>query len=178
MLKNWMLSLLLLFIGAVEAQEGQCFKANRNKPVGSSQGSQDNNNRIPSSSNGGGSCLNAHNQYRQSWGVGPLSWSSSLASEAQNWANYLNYRRKFEHAENTDHGENLYSGDGSCISALESWMSEPYRRGAVTSANVMQVGHLTQIIWKDTNEVGCASSGAVVVCRYNPPGNYLGTSPI
>ena len=39
-------------------------------------------------------------------------------------------------------------------------------------------GHYTQIVWRKTTHIGCASaqcSGSnVVVCRYDPPGNYIG----
>jgi hypothetical protein len=39
-------------------------------------------------------------------------------------------------------------------------------------------GHYTQIIWRNTTEVGCGmatcSNGSEIwVCNYNPPGNYL-----
>ena len=45
-----------------------------------------------------------------------------------------------------------------------------------------KVGHYTQIVWKDTKEVGVASAisknGKVyVVARYYPAGNYLGEYP-
>ena len=43
-------------------------------------------------------------------------------------------------------------------------------------------GHYTQVIWKNSTEVGCGSalskSGAFFfVCNYDPPGNYIGQKP-
>ena len=43
-------------------------------------------------------------------------------------------------------------------------------------------GHYTQIVWRDTSEVGCAmkvcaDKSQTWVCSYNPPGNYTGVRP-
>jgi hypothetical protein len=39
------------------------------------------------------------------------------------------------------------------------------------------VGHYTQVVWRDTTEVGCglatANGNDILVCNYNPPGNFL-----
>jgi len=44
-----------------------------------------------------------------------------------------------------------------------------------------EVGHYTQLVWKSTNQVGCAAGAhwiaekqlrVIIVCRYTPPGNY------
>ncbi|EDO14674.1 hypothetical protein Kpol_282p1, partial [Vanderwaltozyma polyspora DSM 70294] len=41
-------------------------------------------------------------------------------------------------------------------------------------------GHFTQLIWKDTTQVGCGIKycgdyyGDYIICSYNPPGNYQG----
>lgn len=40
---------------------------------------------------------------------------------------------------------------------------------------------MTQMVWKATTELGCGaadcgpSRGVMYVCRYNPPGNVIGT---
>ena len=44
----------------------------------------------------------------------------------------------------------------------------------------MDTGHFTQLVWKGTKKLGCASSQAsetsnrYVVCNFDPPGNMLG----
>ncbi|KAJ3860063.1 CAP domain-containing protein, partial [Lentinula novae-zelandiae] len=43
-------------------------------------------------------------------------------------------------------------------------------------------GHFTQVVWKSTTSVACAiatcnflgNGTGYLVCRYDPPGNYLG----
>jgi hypothetical protein len=43
------------------------------------------------------------------------------------------------------------------------------------------IGHYTQMVWKNTKEVGCGTASndnlVVLVCRYSPSGNQLGQSP-
>ena len=46
-----------------------------------------------------------------------------------------------------------------------------------------QIGHFTQMVWDDTTNIGCGESRILKdgwwyvysTCRYNPPGNYVGT---
>ena len=49
------------------------------------------------------------------------------------------------------------------------------------SGNWADVAHYTQIIWRDTSEVGCAMAHSsfreVWVCQYSPPGNVVGQRP-
>jgi len=51
-----------------------------------------------------------------------------------------------------------------------------------TTGNWSDVGHYTQVIWKNTTEVGCgvarSNQGEIWVCNYNPPGNYQGQNPL
>jgi len=35
-------------------------------------------------------------------------------------------------------------------------------------------GHFTQVVWKDTKEVGFGYADSYVCARYAPPGNYAG----
>ena len=51
--------------------------------------------------------LNIHNQERAAVNVPALSWSSSLASNAQSWADQLLAQGKFEHSPDTSYGENI-----------------------------------------------------------------------
>lgn len=44
-------------------------------------------------------------------------------------------------------------------------------------------GHYTQLVWSTTKAVGCGNVtcnnelGVLIVCSYNPPGNYRGDNP-
>jgi uncharacterized protein YkwD len=126
----------------------------------------------------------SHNQVRTQVGVGPLTWSPSLAAYAQEWANKLAATGQFEHRKNGGYGENLYWGQGRAASpsnVVSSWASEASDYN-YSNNNCRDVcGHYTQIVWKNTTEVGCAVAKVrneeYWVCNYNPPGNYVGQKP-
>ena len=46
------------------------------------------------------------------------------------------------------------------------------------TGKVADVGHYTQLMWRDTHDVGCAVATGnredVLVCRYSSAGNYVG----
>ncbi len=128
--------------------------------------------------------LAAHNEVRRRVGVSPLKWSDRLASAAQQWANVLVKRRDFRHNPRTPYGENLWEieGDrGNASEVVDDWASEAkdYRY----SSNICHgtCGHYTQIVWRNTRQVGCAVARGggreVWVCEYDPPGNYVGQRP-
>lgn len=60
-----------------------------------------------------------------------------------------------------------------------------YRHGSFphvsTTGNWQDVGHYTQIVWRDTQQIGCAVARTaqrdVLVCRYWPAGNRSGSQP-
>lgn len=132
--------------------------------------------------------LTAHNKYRQAVGVPPLQWSNTVASSAQQWANQLAATRRFQHSNNRRYGENLWMGTAGRFTFMQmvnSWGSEkkyfiPNRTfpNVSSSGNWADVGHYTQIIWRNTTQVGCglASGGGndYLVCQYSPPGNVIG----
>lgn len=128
--------------------------------------------------------LAAHNQVRARVGVAPLSWSDALADSAQGWANRLMTEGRFYHRPNPAFGENLFEITGASASparVVEEWAAESrnYDRGSNKCRGVC--GHYTQIVWRDTKEVGCAVARGggreVWVCEYNPPGNWVGRRP-
>lgn len=137
--------------------------------------------------------LAAHNRERATLGIAPLAWDPALAADAAKWAKYLAATGKFEHApENArqPEGENLWAGTKGYYSAeamVDAWVREKryYKPGKFpansTTGRVGDVGHYTQLMWRDTGRVGCAvATGAeedVLVCRYSDAGNYIGETP-
>jgi uncharacterized protein YkwD len=133
--------------------------------------------------------LNAHNQYRAEVGVPPLTWSDTLANHAQEWANYLVSLGDLQHSQNTGEGENLWmgsSGNFSYTQMLETFGNEKqYFVSGIfpdvsSTGDWQDVGHYTQVVWKNTTEVGCAIASTngndILVCRYSPSGNFSGQS--
>lgn len=131
--------------------------------------------------------LNAHNRYRTPLGIPPLKWSDNLAKGAKVWADRLAGERRMYHSSGTGEGENLWMGTSGYYQLtrmVEAWGEEKryYRDGIFpkvsTTGNWSDVGHYTQVIWRNTTEVGCAKSSGggndFFVCRYSPPGNYIG----
>ncbi|MDB5672173.1 MAG: Fis family transcriptional regulator, partial [Alphaproteobacteria bacterium] len=49
-----------------------------------------------------------------------------------------------------------------------------------SSGHWSDVAHYTQMIWRDTDRIGCALYSTrqwdYLVCRYAPPGNVVGAS--
>jgi uncharacterized protein YkwD len=130
------------------------------------------------------SMLALHNQVRKQAGVPPLVWSDPLAAHAQEWADKLIARNAFEHSHDSHYGENLFEIEGARATpqqVIDSWASEA--RGYDYRINRCRgvCGHYTQLVWRDTKEVGCAVASRgnreVWVCNYNPPGNYVGERP-
>jgi pathogenesis-related protein 1 len=132
--------------------------------------------------------IDQHNFARSEVGVSDIEWSSKLAIVAQNYANYLARTScNLIHSGNNKFGENLFWGSGKYYSALDasvSWYEEKelYNYQKVTETNNHDVGHYTQIIWKNTKYVGvgvakCSNGSYIYVANYFPPGNYIGQYP-
>lgn len=126
--------------------------------------------------------LQAHNNYRTLHGVPSVSWSETVATSAQAYADTC----PTSHS-SLGYGENLaWASPASYnpgISAIVQWWydEEPdydYNDPGFSS----ETGHFTQVVWKGTTEIGCgfatgcstSNRANVWVCQYNPPGNYLG----
>jgi hypothetical protein len=135
--------------------------------------------------------LTAHNQYRREVGVPDLVWSDDLARDAKTWSNQLASSGRFEHSnDRNNQGENLWMGTSGAYSPtamVKGWGDEKkhFRMGnfpeVSTTRNWSDVGHYTQMVWRNTTKVGCAvASGGgndVLTCRYSSPGNYMGERP-
>jgi Cysteine-rich secretory protein family len=133
--------------------------------------------------------LSAHNRYRTEVGVPALTWSNALANDAQGWANRLASMggNTLQHASNTGQGENLWLGTAGAFNynqMVGAWGDEKrfFKKGnfpnVSTTGNWADVGHYTQMVWRDTTQVGCAMARAggndILVCRYSAPGNFMG----
>mmetsp|Transcript_7773 Transcript_7773/g.21166 ORF Transcript_7773/g.21166 Transcript_7773/m.21166 type:complete len:97 (+) Transcript_7773:2-292(+) len=79
----------------------------------------------------------------------------------------------------SSHGENLAMGYDSMEAVVDAWYKEEKDYDYDNPQFSMETGHFTQVVWKETTELGCAiavcpdSDEKIYVCQYNPPGNYL-----
>ena len=133
-------------------------------------------------------CVNAQNGYRGQYGENGFNWADDLAASAQNWANNLANTNSFYHSGTDGVGENLAAGTSGYYDTnalVKMWGDEGqyFIQGCTfpdcsTTGNWEDVGHYTQMVWRNTNEVGCgiASGNGMdyLVCQYRPPGNYMG----
>ncbi len=129
--------------------------------------------------------LAAHNKYRLQLGISPLNWSKALADKAQQWADHLAQTGRFEQS---GPGQNLAmgtTGEFSLTDFVDIWGQEQeYFIPDITFPHVsttgswVDVAHYTQVVWKNTTEVGCGIARGngrdILVCQYNPPGNAIG----
>jgi len=125
--------------------------------------------------------------------LGPLCWSSSVATVSQAWADNCTWQHNPGRG---DLGENIFAGSGDwrttgALSAVELWAAEvEYYDYATNSCQSGEVcGHYTQIVWRNSEDLGCGiklcNSGSpfgggtwtFVVCNYGPPGNWVGQKP-
>jgi hypothetical protein len=138
--------------------------------------------------------LATQNMERAALGVPPLQWNEQLASDARAWANQLAATGRFEHSADepgkVPEGENLWAGTPRAYSPeamVGLWTAEKkdYRAGVFPSnsrsGDVENVGHYTQLIWRQTRQVGCATAVGrdeeFLVCRYSTAGNVYGERP-
>ena len=134
--------------------------------------------------------LAEHNAARAQVGTPPLNWSRQLEREAADWAADLARSGLLEHASierRRGAGENLWAGASGYYNARDMvglFVEERrnYRHRAFPNVSVTgdwaDVGHYTQIVWRNTQQVGCAlargNHDEFLVCRYWPAGNYMG----
>ena len=143
------------------------------------------NNVIFTSEEFANEALIAHNIYREKHHVPPVTLNREICLLAQKHANIMALNEDFLHSHNTYKGEelaeNLFMCTGYKISGqnmVETWYNEgkdydyngDFQKGS---------GHFTQIVWKETKEVGFAYAQSkngtfYAVGHYYPPGNFLG----
>ena len=138
--------------------------------------------------------LKAQNAQRAALHVPPLKWDDSLARDARVWARELAVTGRFEHSPDSPdqepQGEESVGRSPRAFSpeamvALWSAERRDYRPGVFPdnsrSGDVENVGHYTQMIWRSTRQVGCATAVGrheeFLVCRYSDAGNVYGERP-
>jgi uncharacterized protein YkwD len=153
---------------------------------------------LPGTSDFAREMLNAHNQVRISATPVPnpslpvLQWSSEAASTAQAWADQC----RFSHNPNLKNlGENIFAATPNSVATagvVQRWAAEAsdYDYGTNACAPGKVCGHYTQLVWRSTTHVGCATRECTQnspfagfsrwqfwVCNYSPPGNFAGQRP-
>lgn len=131
----------------------------------------------------------AHDALRAKYRAPGLRWSATIATYAQRWALRLAKQKRcgLEHRRTHRYGENLamWGGGGALreppSKAVDQWAGEfrVWDRSRIFTRASFPAGHLTQILWRGSKEVGCgrATCGddrVVIVCNYAPAGNVLG----
>ncbi len=77
------------------------------------------------------------------------------------------------------YGENLAMGYPSAAASVDAWGDERSEYNYDDPSFSEATGHFTQLVWKDSTQVGCArtlcgSHGWYLVCEYWPRGNVIG----
>ncbi|MFT3708795.1 MAG: CAP domain-containing protein [Archangium sp.] len=139
--------------------------------------------------------VTAHNAVRvaampvPSPALSDVHWDTNAASLAADWAS----RCDFNHRDPNTLGENLFAATAgrSPTQIVDSWAAEKsnYTYATNTCSTGRACGHYTQIVWRSSVGIGCASqmcttgspfgsgSWAFTVCNYAPAGNFIGQKP-
>lgn len=135
--------------------------------------------------------LEAHNQAREAVGVAPLKWSEGLANATSRLVRYQrnNMGCKFANVSSSKYGGNqLWASGGQGVTprvAVDAWVKEKeyYNHTDNTCLPNHTCGVYTQVVWRNSLELGCAQATCVkeaaslTICFYDPPGNVVGESP-
>ncbi|MDD2829371.1 MAG: CAP domain-containing protein [Sulfuricurvum sp.] len=135
-----------------------------------------------------------HNSVRAEVGVPSITYSAEVAASAQSWADHLKSTNncKMTHS-NGSNGENLFWAGGwsngpaqdiRSADPVSAWANEKrdYDHGKNECAVGKVCGHYTQLVWKNSTQVGCGmamcpNNDQVWVCQYAPAGNWVGQKP-
>jgi uncharacterized protein YkwD len=133
-----------------------------------------------------------HNVVRAEVGVPGLTWDPTIAATAQAYA----AKCVFQHSGTAGLGENLAAyappGGHTASAPVNDWAAEKanYDYTTNTCATGQVCGHYTQVVWKNSQKVGCGVQSCstnspfmgfpnweIWVCNYSPPGNFVGQRP-
>uniref|UniRef100_A0A1B0ASQ8 SCP domain-containing protein n=1 Tax=Glossina palpalis gambiensis TaxID=67801 RepID=A0A1B0ASQ8_9MUSC len=123
-----------------------------------------------------------------------IVWDNELAERAQKWAENCQFRHDPHRTLNRfTMGQNLAiiwstapldPNDGDFPSRIQNWFNEvqKYSYGDAWSP---KTGHYSQLVWGETNLIGCGFAeykdaskyNKLYVCNYGPGGNVVGYNP-
>ncbi|XP_072335932.1 peptidase inhibitor 16-like [Scyliorhinus torazame] len=138
--------------------------------------------------------VHVHNTYRSqvpdASSMLRMNWDNDLAEMAAEYAQKCVWGHNKERGTT---GENLYVATSplNLKEAVKKWYSEltDYTYETMDCTPQKMCGHYTQIIWANSNKVGCSSHScdevkgleyknlSLLVCNYLPPGNVVGEHP-
>uniref|UniRef100_A0A0A9ZC82 Venom allergen 5 n=1 Tax=Lygus hesperus TaxID=30085 RepID=A0A0A9ZC82_LYGHE len=120
-----------------------------------------------------------------------MVWDNEMAQRAQSWADNC----VFEHDSNRKDSKGKYFGQNLVVTwaqkdpgspniekMIDTWFNEVYEHGYTGGYN-SKTGHYSQLIWADSNKVGCGLTSYLdtnklysdlLVCNYSPAGNVIG----
>ncbi|KAJ5644487.1 hypothetical protein N7507_010498 [Penicillium longicatenatum] len=102
--------------------------------------------------------LQVSNEYRGIHEADEVVWNETLVKYAQSWAETCIWKHS-----DGPYGENLAFGYPNATAAVEAWGDEGRLYNFKKPTGFTEAtGHFTQLVWKSTEEVGCAA----VNCGY------------
>jgi len=128
-------------------------------------------------------CLAMHNKLRAKHGAPALTLDDELGKIAAAWAKELTKMPGQLKHNKTGFGECVYWNTDVPEGGrpVQAWYSEQNFFDWKRLEGQKGTGHFTQLIWKNTKQVGIAMAigkhGHFVVCNYFPPGNVVGKFP-
>ncbi|XP_069941290.1 uncharacterized protein [Cherax quadricarinatus] len=129
------------------------------------------------------------NHYRSKHGVSNLKLNKEMNKYAKEWAKKMAADDALSHRPDSKYGENVF-----CLSSntkdfkvkadqvVDKWYDESkeHKFGVEPQGTVLKSGHFTQMVWKDTKQMGvgkarsAAGTKVFVVANFDPQGNWMG----
>ncbi|XP_031825716.2 venom allergen 3-like [Nomia melanderi] len=123
-----------------------------------------------------------------------MSWDSELEQVAQRWANQCSFGHdecrdveRYGVGQNVAQTSTTGQQNSKPTDLVMMWYNEvkDFDRNEVnrlTTNNFSKVGHYTQLVWANSNKIGCGKiifksgqwNNFYLVCNYGPTGNYIG----
>ncbi|KAK3395042.1 CAP domain-containing protein [Podospora didyma] len=133
--------------------------------------------------------LNSTNLFRTQHNATSVTYNETLAQYASDYLNTGDSDNDdddacppFEHS-GGPYGENLALGCSDVQGCVDMWGNERSMYNFDDPQFGMDTGHFTQLVWKNTTDVGCGrklcggNRGWYLVCEYWPRGNVIGQFP-